>query len=179
VTAAKRTERSLLQIEMIPATSDQEPILANLLELYAHDFSEFHDIEVGEDGRFGYKQLPLYWHEEGRRPFLVRVGGRIEGLVLVKRWSEMTGDANVWDMAEFFILRRYRRLGIGTRVAHEVWRLFPGQWEVRVMEANAGAQEFWKSAIAAFVNETIHQNRVERNGEFWCVFSFEARSQVV
>ena len=47
-------------IELIPAAPDQEPVLANLLELYSHDFSEFHEIELGADGRFGYPSLPLY-----------------------------------------------------------------------------------------------------------------------
>jgi hypothetical protein len=31
----------------IQAAPEQEPILANLLELYAHDFSEFHNVAIG------------------------------------------------------------------------------------------------------------------------------------
>lgn len=53
----------LKRIAVIPARPEHESILANLLELYAHDFSEFHDLEVGADGRFGYSSLPLYWIE--------------------------------------------------------------------------------------------------------------------
>ena len=34
-----------------------------MLELYAHDFSEFIDLKLGADGRFGYKHLYLYWKE--------------------------------------------------------------------------------------------------------------------
>jgi hypothetical protein len=41
-------------------------IVANLLELYAHDFSEFHPLELGADGRFGYRHLPLYRSERDR-----------------------------------------------------------------------------------------------------------------
>ncbi len=52
--------RPSAQIELIPATLEQQPLLANLLELYIHDFSEFHDVELGPDGRFGYRNLPLY-----------------------------------------------------------------------------------------------------------------------
>jgi len=72
-------------IEVIQAAPEEKPILANLLELYAHDFSEFHDVAIGEDGRFGYKSLPLYWSEPDRYPFLVRSGGRLAGLVFVKK----------------------------------------------------------------------------------------------
>lgn len=161
-------------IEVIPATPDQEPVLANLMELYAHDFSEFLDIELGPQGRFGYQNLPLYWSEPGRHPFLVRLDGQLAGFVLVKRGSEIAPDEAVWDMAEFFVVRRYRRRGMGTRIAHEVWRRFPGRWQVRVMEANA-AHQFWERAIGRFTAEPIDAARLERNGKWWRVFAFESR----
>jgi hypothetical protein len=33
------------RVEVSPALTEQEPVLANLLELYAHDLSEFFDIQ--------------------------------------------------------------------------------------------------------------------------------------
>lgn len=95
-------EIPLARIELIPAEPEQEPIVSNLLQLYAHDFSEFHSVEVGDDGRFVYPQLPLYWIEPGRHPFFIRADGKLAGLVLVKRGSEISRDENVWDMTEFF-----------------------------------------------------------------------------
>ena len=52
-------ETSLMEIEVVPAKAEEEPVLANLLELYAHDFSEFFDLTIGADGRFGYEPLSL------------------------------------------------------------------------------------------------------------------------
>ncbi len=167
-----------MKLEVIPAAPDQEPILANLLELYAHDFSEFHNLELGPDGRFGYKHLSLYWREPGRYPFLAKVDGQLAGLVLVKRMEEGSGNEVVWDMAEFFVVRGYRRRGIGTGVAHEVWRRFPGRWQVRVMESNGAAHRFWTQAISEFVGEVIRPLSVEDDGERWHAFSFESRHAV-
>src|ERR1700755_2565882 len=99
----------MAHIELIPAALDQEPILANLLELYAHDFSEFHNVELGADGRFGYKHIPIYWSEPDRHPFLVKVNGKLAGLALVKKGSQFSNRADVWDVGEFFIVRAYRR----------------------------------------------------------------------
>jgi len=161
-------------IELIPAASEQQPVLGNLLELYAHDFSEFHDIDLGADGRFGYPHLPLYWSEPNRRPFLVRVNCELAGLVLVQRGLELSHDEIVWDMAEFFVVRRYRRCGVGTHVAHQVWRDVPGRWEVRVMEANP-AHSFWAHAISTFTGEKILSAQVENHGKLWRVFAFESR----
>ncbi len=155
-------------LEIISAVPEQEPVLANLLELYAHDFSEFHDLEIGEDGRFGYPSLRVYWSEPDRHPFVVRLDGKLAGLVLVKK----ANDA-VWDMAEFFILRGFRRSGIGTQVAHEVWRRFPGLWEVRVMEANVPAQRFWAGAISTFLGEELRPVPIEHGGRRWVLFSFD------
>ena len=171
----KRPEKPPLNIEIFPAAQEQESILANLLELYAHDFSEFHDVEIGADGRFGYKNLSLYWAEPNRLPFLVWVQGKLAGLVLVKSGSEVSGSQIVWDMAEFFVLRGYRKRGIGTYVAHEVWRKFPGQWEVRVMESNSAACEFWERAIAVFTGKEVHPVRItSEDGKSWKIFAFES-----
>lgn len=159
----------MARIEVVPATPDQQPILANLLELYAHDFSEFHPIQLDAEGRFGYPSLPLYWREPNRYPFLVRVDGKLAGFVLVKR------ESHVWDMTEFFIARGYRRHGIGNAAAHQVWRRFPGRWEVRVMETNQSALPFWERAISAFTGEEARAMRVEKLGKYWRVFSFESR----
>lgn len=165
---------SSVQIEVITAAPQQEPILANLFELYAHDFSEFHDIELSENGRFGYKNLSLYWSEPSRFPLLIKVDGRLAGFVLVKQGSEISGDAKTWDIAEFFVLPGYRRRGVGTVTAHQVWRQFPGAWEVRVMESNGAARSFWERAIAAFTGGSVPSVRVEKDGVPWCVFSFDS-----
>ena len=160
-------------VEVIPATAEQEPILANLLELYAHDFSEFHDLELGSDGRFGYKDLCLYWSVPNRHPFLVQIDGRLAGLILVKKGSAISGDEDVWDMAEFFVARGYRRRGIGAEMAHKVWRRIPGRWEVRVMESNASAYLFWEHAVTKFTGKAAHSVRFEKDGKWWRMFTFE------
>ncbi|HZD49849.1 MAG TPA: GNAT family N-acetyltransferase [Silvibacterium sp.] len=150
--------------------------MANLLELYAHDFSEFHDVQLRPDGRFGYRDLSLYWIESDRHPFLVTIDGKLAGFVLVKRGFGISNNETVWDMAEFFVVRGYRRRGIGTAIAHDVWKRFPGSWEVRVMETNDRAHRFWEAAITKFTGVAIRPVRFEKGGEHWRLFSFESRS---
>ena len=163
-----------VQVQVSPATPEEAPILANLLELYAHAFSEFHNVDLREDGRFGYSSLSLYWSEPGRHPFLVRIDGKLAGFVLVKRGSEVSGKEAVWDVAEFFVVRGYRRRGLGTQVAHQVWRGLPGTWEVRIMQSNVSAHVFWASVISTFVGEVVQPARIEKDGECWTLFSFES-----
>lgn len=165
----------MAKIEVIPATLDQKPILANLLELYAHDFSEFLDLDLGPDGRFGYSDLSLYWTDPGRHPFLVRSGGKLAGFALVTRGSRVSGKETVWDMTEFFVVRGYRRCGVGIQLAHEVWGQLPGAWEIRVMQSNVSASNFWERAISTFTGEAIDSSWFEKRDEWWRLFSFESR----
>lgn len=169
-----RPTKSFENVAVTPAGLEQAPVLANLLELYAHDFSEFHDIEIGPDGRFGYQPLPLYWSAAERHPFLIHADGKLAGLVLIKRGSDVSGDPTVWDVAEFFVLRGYRKHGIGSQAAHQIWRQFQGRWEVRVMESNPDAHRFWRNAISRFTGEPIQSTGFLKGADRWQYFSFQS-----
>src|SRR4051812_31942597 len=94
------------QVSLELASPTDAPRVANLMQFYLHDMSETFPIEVGDDGRFGYEKLPLYWSEPERRfPFLIRADGRVAGFALVTVGSPVSDDPSVFDIAEFFILR--------------------------------------------------------------------------
>ena len=142
-------------IEVLEATVDDKPVLRRLLELYLHDFSELTDADVDAHGRFGYPYLDLYWTEPERRPFLFRVAGRWAGFALVR-----TGVPH--DMAEFFVLRKYRGSGVALQAAQALFAMFPGEWQVRQMAANTRASAFWRRAIpVAFREETNDRGPVQ------------------
>lgn len=148
------------------AEAHELPLLANLLELYQHDLSEYFPVDPGPDGRFGYEKLPLYWSEpEWRFPLLIVRSGRVIGFVLVTRGSPASDDPDVYDVAEFFVLRRYRRSGVGRDAARLLWDRYPGRWIVRVAANNARALAFWRRVIG--------EPRREVTAGQWQVFSFD------
>jgi hypothetical protein len=70
---------------------------------------------------------------QGRRfPWAV-VQDRLAGFVLMRNLEESTP---VHSIAEFFILRKYRRRGMGKAAAHQIFGMFPGQWRVAQTEDN-------------------------------------------
>jgi predicted acetyltransferase len=158
------------------ATSADAELLSNLLEFYIHDLSQiFPSVELGPDGRFGYSKLALYWSEPDRRfAFIVRCDGGVAGFVLATRGSPVTEDPNVFDIAEFFILRRYRRSGLGRRVARMLWKRMPGKWTVRVSEGNRGAMPFWERVVAEFSAGSATQSARAGDPHAWRVFAFES-----
>jgi predicted acetyltransferase len=151
------------------ATPDEAPVLANLLGLYMHDLSDVFSIQVGADGAFRYEKLPLFWSEPDTHfPFLIYSGARLAGFALVTRGSPVTDDPEKLDVAEFFVLRGYRRKGVGRQAACLLWDRLPGAWVVRVAEANRAGLPFWSATIGEYTGGAFSESR--RPG--WHVFSF-------
>ena len=128
------------KVEVVPATIDDKPTILELLQFYLYDFSEIQGWDLGECGRFEHRSFDPYWTDADRHPFLIRTDGRLAGLALVQ-----SGDPH--DMAEFFVVRKYRRSGVGADAARTVFAMFPGEWQVRQIAANTGATEFWRRII--------------------------------
>jgi predicted acetyltransferase len=164
------------EVTVDPADAADAPLLENLLELYVHDLSPVFAIELGPDGRFGYPKLSLYWSEASRFPFLIRHAGRVAGFALVTRGSPASDNAEVFDVAEFFVLRKHRRSGVGRRAAFLLWDRLPGRWIVRVSEGNGGAVPFWRSIIAEYTNGAAAETRRGDTPHDWRVFAFASRS---
>jgi predicted acetyltransferase len=127
------------------APGDEGP-LANLLQLYQYDFSEIEPIDVAADGRFHQLDDVPFEHA-----YLVYSDGQLAGFALVGRQEShaVEGDAT-WSMAEFFIMRKYRRAAIGTDAARLVIDRHPGTWGITQTPNNTVARSFWRQALAPY-----------------------------
>jgi len=160
------------------------PLIAGLFQFYIYDFSEMEppgstNFELGADGRFEpYPGLDDYWKLDSFHPLLIRVDGHPAGFALVNTHSHRDGGPVARNMGEFFVARKHRRAGVATRAVAEVLRLYPGSWEIAVVERNLAAKSFWPRAIAAApgVRDLI---RVEGDGEHWRgpIWCFQAAAQ--
>ena len=149
-----------LQIEVVPADPGRRETLRNLMQLYLHDLSEYARDDVDARGRYGYRYLDLYWQEADRFAFLVLVDDAIAGFALVRELAP-----GVHQMAEFFVLRKYRRHGVGRAVALSLFARFKGRWEVAQEETNLAAQRFWRKTIGEHTNGQFEETRsIEPDG---------------
>jgi predicted acetyltransferase len=139
-----------MQTDVREAAREDEPILQNLLQLYVYDFSEMDGCDVEPDGRYAPYRLAHYWTESMHRAFLVRVDGNLAGLALVEDAASLADGQPTMDVAEFFVMRKYRRKGVGEHVAHHLFGLSAGRWQVRQIAANTGAQAFWRDVIGRY-----------------------------
>ncbi len=160
-----------MKIQLVEATPADTPVLGNLLELYQYDFTEYTDDDLGPDGRFGYRYLDAYFTEPDRHAFLIKAGGQLAGFVLVRRAPSAAGAGDVADMAEFFVMRKYRRRGVGAEAARRAFDAFPGRWEVRAMAANLPAHAFWRRVIAAYTAGRFDERWLDDRA--WLMQSFD------
>ena len=136
-----------MNIEIVDARPLAD-VLANLFPLYIHELSAFTDFDVDDDGLFrAPPSFAAYWQEAERHPFLLRAQAKIAGFALIR---QMESEPLTFDMGEFFVLRRYRRFGVGRTAACALFDRFPGFWEVRELVDNLPAQGFWRRIIADY-----------------------------
>ncbi|MDG9922232.1 MULTISPECIES: GNAT family N-acetyltransferase [unclassified Pseudomonas] len=136
-----------MQIELVPATLDQLPLIANLYQYYAYESSDWEEEEVEVDGRFYIHEphLQRYWQEEDWSASLILADGFIAGFLLIER-SELVG-IDALELADLFILKKYRRLGIGRALAQQVLSR-GGTWLVRFYGQDELAAAFWRKILA-------------------------------
>jgi predicted acetyltransferase len=168
-----------MKIEVSPASIHEKATLQNLMQLYLYDFSEMAGDEVDDTGRFSYAYLDRYWTEPERHPFLVRVDEKLAGFVLVRQAPSLVGGApesgaTCTQMAEFFILRKYQRQGIGARAARALFDRFPGRWEVCEIPDNIAARDFWRKMIGEYTGGDYQEYFLENEQWRGPVQVFEA-----
>jgi predicted acetyltransferase len=161
-----------MKIQILKAYGEHKQVISNLMQLYMYDFSEYTGSDVEADGLFAaYPHFEDYWREENQRvPYIIRIDEIYIGFVFVRRIE--TPEKSYFSIAEFFIMRKYRRKGFGRIVAKEIFNLHRGQWEVFQMEVNKPARIFWKEIIAEYTNGSF----IEKSEDKRTIQQFENHS---
>ncbi len=157
-------------LEPVPVT--KKNLLDKLLQLYLHDFSSFSSVEIDAQGKFSYPYLNHYWQEPDRYPFFILVEDKVAGFVLVRDEVDPGNGDRCHDVSEFFVLRQYRRDGIGSRAAIILWEMFPGSWQVRVMKTNVAAYHFWQKLINNYSDTNFEE--IDSTGKSETIFLFSS-----
>lgn len=141
-------------VQLVEAEYEDKRFIRNLMQFYLSEMSIFGGATPNQHGTFEYRYLDHYWTDngvaEGRAPFLIHADGDIAGFALKNRWSVINRTPDVSTVAEFFVMSRWRRQGVGRATAFSLFDRFPGPWEVRELRANLPAQHFWRSVIAEY-----------------------------
>jgi predicted acetyltransferase len=137
------------RVQLIPAALSDRNALHNLAQFYQYDFTEFLPGDVDEQGEYPYMDVQRYLTDKGHRAYLARVNGKLGGFVLVRDRPEQR-DRSGRYLAEFFVMRPYRQLGVGRTLAFQTFDTFRGYWELAIVGPNIPAQAFWRKVVGEY-----------------------------
>jgi predicted acetyltransferase len=140
-----------MDITIVPVGKEEKEILRNLLEKYNYEFSQYNELDVNNLGLFGYDYLDNYWTEKNRFPFFIKVNNKLVGFVMVNDYPEAKLDTN-YTMSEFFILYKYRKMGIGKYVVKYILDKYKGKWQLKYHPKNEISKIFWNKTIDEYTN---------------------------
>ena len=164
-------KRLIMNIDIFIVSCNKKHVLRSMLELCLHDLSEFDDeytsLELNEAGLYGYNYLDYYWNEEGRFPYLLSIDGKLAGFSLIKT---VEGDSLTFEVAEFFILRKYRKMGIGKELINRMFSLHKGNWTIDTAIKNTVAQNFWRNAVKSNAIGEFEETLIENGRRMMWTF---------
>lgn len=150
---------------------DEKALLVRLMELYSYEFSVYSNDDISEYGYYGYNHIDDYWNEDGRYPYLIRADGKIAGFALICPRCDYRDEKDARCFGEFFVMLKYRRMGIGKQVAMQLFDRHRGHWEVCYWKNNLPASLFWKEVVEEYTNGNYHICGTESNHN--CGFIFD------
>lgn len=150
--------------------ADAAPLLRRLVQLYLYDLGSIDGWNISAEGLYGdAARMERFWTEPGRRCFLIRADAALAGFAFVRDEATHAGPGT-HEVSEFFVLRKFRRQGVGARAATLVFDLAPGQaWEVSQLASNVPAQRFWRAVIGRYTGGAFSdvEHGHDRRGAPW------------
>ncbi|PWV95235.1 acetyltransferase (GNAT) family protein [Paenibacillus cellulosilyticus] len=134
--------------------------LKNLFELVAYDLSEWSGANINDNGLYLTSlDVRSLVDDSDYDLFFVRVDAVLAGFVVVKYLRE----EDLYYLNHFFILRKFRRQGVGKEAAIMVFDLHIGKWRVSEFEWNTPAQHFWIKVIRDYTMDQFVETRRKDN----------------
>jgi predicted acetyltransferase/N-acetylglutamate synthase-like GNAT family acetyltransferase len=169
--------------QLIPATSADLPLIQHLWLFYVYDMERFCGFNKGWESPVNPSFIPddltPYCVDPTKKAFLIYINTEVAGFILLNQSGLL--PVTEWRIDEFFILAKFQGKGIGRQIAHQIWRTFPGHWELSVIPENKSALTFWRHAVSSFTNgsylEEIHTTDLYNQPKKRYLLSFNSAVQ--
>ena len=150
-----------MNITIVSVSKDEKEILRNLLEKYNYEFSQYDEREVNDLGLYGYSYLDNYWTEKNRFLYFIKVENKLAGFIMVNDYPIANLETN-YSMSEFFVMYKYRKMGIGTFSVKNMFDKYKGKWGLMYHPKNITSKIFWNKVVNEYTNgkyEIIKNNK--------------------
>lgn len=136
-----------MEIKLKSIQKEEKKYLSNLIKEYQSEILD----ESSE-----YKYLDSYWEKPDRHAYFITIGSEVVGFVLINKHTFVAKKS--YSISEFYIKKDWRNLGIGKKTAIMIFDLFRGKWEIREIDNNKSAQQFWRKVIGEYTNNKFEEH---------------------
>lgn len=136
-----------MEIHLFKVKEEEKEILFRLLQYSLFEESATDLNEMNSEGIFEYKWFDNYFIDNDREAFLIKEDEtqKLLGFVMINQYVQKFDKGH--SISEFMIIPKYRRRGIGKKVAIQCFEKYIGNWEVSPSYGNEKAYLFWKNVI--------------------------------
>jgi len=145
-----------LKIEVTAVKHEEKEILLNLMEKYEYELSQyFHYNEVNELGLYdlgNFDYVDSFYHKNAKRwVFFIKVDGKLAGFAMIHSDNFYLESRKAdFIMADFFVMYKYRGMGVGKFAVNYLFDKFKGLWQLTVCNRNTNAVLFWLKVIGDY-----------------------------
>ncbi len=119
---------------------------------------------LGEVGHSAADHVQRWFAERQVQVLTILQVERPAGFAVVAPGDKLQGAPPAdFRMAEFFVSRAARRLGVGAAAVNLIFDRFPGRWEILEHQRNSAAVGFWRKVVASYTHGKYEERIV--NGD--------------
>lgn len=131
-----------IELERVPV--EKRDVLFRLLQYSLFEESLTDLNEMNDDALFDYPGFDAYFTEAQREAYFIRekTTAKLLGFAMVRGHED-----GRHSIAEFLVIPKYRRNGVGSQAAKACFSLHEGLWEVKPAYGSESAKAFWQRVI--------------------------------
>lgn len=132
-----------IELERVPF--EKRDALFRLLQYSLFEESLTDLNEMNDEALFDYPWFDAYFTEPQREACFIRERDtrKLLGFAMVREHED-----GRHSIAEFLVIPKYRRQGVGSQAARACFALHGGLWEVKPAYGSESAKQFWQKVIS-------------------------------
>lgn len=129
--------------QILPAGLEYKNTIWNMFQFYCYDTSVYDGYDVEADGNYKMcaDYFAQYWQLPRWSAYIVKVDGALAGFALIEP-SDAVAEAQ--ELADLFIMRRFRRRGVAQQVVSHFMATRAIPWTITTFDDAPDATAFWQ-----------------------------------
>lgn len=141
-----------MEIKLCAVQPNEWETIRNLWEKYDYETSLYDMDDVDDLGLYNSEDFNFYLIKDVKWAYFITVDNKIAGFVIITDFSVIDKIEVDYQISEFFIMKKYCRLGVGKHVFKDILRQYKGRFQIVCNPQNTIAVQFWTKVVNEYTN---------------------------